>query len=53
MPKPTPRAFAEVLADNEETMPEMAAMAVTCEVFGITEEEGYDLLIADHGGDED
>lgn len=40
------RAFAAALDDNEEHMGEMAAMAVTCEPFGISEEEGYDLLIS-------
>ena len=27
-------------------MGEMAAMAVTCEQFGIDEDEGYDLLVS-------
>ena len=36
--------FCEELADNEEHMAEMAAFAVTCEFFGITEDEAYDLL---------
>jgi hypothetical protein len=38
------KQFADALADNEEAMAEMAAFAVTCEQFGIDEEEGYDLL---------
>lgn len=40
------REFADALESNEEHMAEMAAMAVTCEQFGISEEEGYDLLIS-------
>jgi thymidine phosphorylase len=36
--------FAEALAENELHMGEMAAFAVTCEQFGIDEDEGYDLL---------
>lgn len=36
--------FAESLAENEEYMAEMAAFAVTCEQFGIDQEEGFDLL---------
>lgn len=47
MTKPTPKEFAEALSDNEQIMGEMAAFAVTCEQFGISEEEGYDLLIGD------
>lgn len=39
------REFADALEENEEHMAEMAAMAVTCEQFGISEERGYDLLI--------
>lgn len=39
-------AFADMLEANEECMGEMAAMSVTCEQFGISEEEGYDLLIS-------
>jgi hypothetical protein len=35
-----------MLDTNEECMGEMAAMSVTCEQFGISEEEGYDLLIS-------
>lgn len=42
-------AFRDALEANEECMPEMAAMAVTCEQFGITEDEGYDLLISISG----
>lgn len=38
--------FAEALEENEEHMGEHAAMAVTCQQFGIDEEEGYDLLIS-------
>ncbi len=38
------RKFADALEDNEEHMGEMAAMAVTCEQFGISEEQGYELL---------
>lgn len=37
--------FRDALEENEAHMAEMAAMAITCEQFGITEEEGYDLLI--------
>ncbi len=37
--------FREALDENESHMAEMAAMAVTCEQFGIDEEEGYDLLV--------
>lgn len=40
------RAFADALEANEECMGEMAAMAITCEQHGISEEEGYDLLIS-------
>ena len=45
MNKSKAEAFAEALEDNEECMGEMAAMAVTCEQFGISEDEGYALLI--------
>lgn len=37
--------FQDALDENELHMAEMAAMAITCEQFGISEEEGYDLLI--------
>lgn len=43
--KVSAREFADALENNEEHMAEMAAMAVTCEQFGLSEEEGYDLLI--------
>lgn len=36
--------FLEALTENEENMAEMAAFSVTCEQFGITEEEAYDML---------
>lgn len=36
--------FAEALEENEEHMAEMAAFSVTCEQFGIDDEEGYNLL---------
>jgi len=39
------RDFAEALSDNEECMGEMAAHSVTCEQFGISDDEGYDLLL--------
>lgn len=42
---PTPSQFVEALEVNEDAMPEMAAMAATCEQFGISEEDGYDLLL--------
>ena len=47
-PKQKSRAvtFAEALETNEQHMGEMAAMAVTCEQFGITEDQGYELLIS-------
>lgn len=41
-------AFALALEANEACMAEMAAMSVTCDQFGISEEEGYDLLISLH-----
>jgi hypothetical protein len=40
------RAFADALESNEGCMGEMAAMAFTCEQFGISEEAGYELLIS-------
>jgi hypothetical protein len=40
------KQFAEALDNNEDSMAEMAAFSVTCEQFGIDEEEGYDLLAA-------
>lgn len=40
------QAFSDALAANEDHMGEMAAMAVTCEQFGIDEDEGYDLLVS-------
>ena len=43
---PTPAEFAAILEDNEEHMGEHAAMAITCEQFGISEEDGYDLLMS-------
>lgn len=43
---PDAQLFAAALEENEEHMGEMAAMAVTCEQFGIDEEDGYDLLLA-------
>ncbi len=46
---PAPSEFSAALADNEECMAEMAAFAVTCERFGISEEEGYDLLAEEAG----
>lgn len=46
------QAFATMLEANEECMGEMAAMFVMCEQFGISEDEGYDLLISlSHEGD--
>lgn len=39
--------FSEALEDNEDMMAEGAAMAVTCEQFGISLEDGYELLIED------
>lgn len=39
------KEFADALERNEASMGEMAAMAVTCEQFGIDQEEGYELLI--------
>ncbi len=39
-----PAAFLAALHENEDHMAEMAAFAVTCERFDITEEQGYDLL---------
>ena len=44
---PIAAEFSAVLEDNEQHMGEHAAMAVTCEQFGITVDEGFDLLIAD------
>ena len=41
----TAKEFSEALEANEANMGEMAAMAVTCEQFGISEEEGFDLLV--------
>ncbi len=40
------RAFAEALEANEEMMSEGAAMAVTCEQFGIEHMDGIDLLVS-------
>lgn len=37
--------FALDLEENEEQMAEGAAMAVTCEQYGISVEEGWDWLI--------
>lgn len=37
-------AFADMLESNEEVMGEMAAFAITCEMFGIDEDDGYSLL---------
>lgn len=45
-PRIPARDFADALESNEECMGEMAAMSVTCDQFGISEEEGYDLLIS-------
>lgn len=38
--------FALDLEDNEERMGEGAAMALTCEQYGIEPHEGYEVLIA-------
>ena len=43
-PIPSQKDFERELADNEESMGEHAAMAMTCEFFGISEDEGYELL---------
>ena len=37
----------ETWSDNEETMGEQAAYCVACEMLGISEDHGYDLL-AEH-----
>jgi hypothetical protein len=44
-------AFQAMLADNEKSMGEHAAFAVTCEMMGISEDEGYDLLICEGEGE--
>ncbi|GJM01923.1 MAG: hypothetical protein DHS20C08_04240 [Rhodomicrobium sp.] len=38
--------FSEALEDNEQRMGEMAAFSVTCHEFGISEEDGWDLMIS-------
>lgn len=39
--------FLSCLEANEEVMGEGAAMAVTCEIYGLEMHDGYELL-ADH-----
>lgn len=38
-------AFAEMLEMNEESMGEMAAYHVTCEMMDVDPDEGYELLM--------
>jgi hypothetical protein len=38
------KIFADAVEANEQHMPEMAAFFKTCDQFGISDEEGYDLL---------
>lgn len=40
----TAEMILELLEMNEESMPEHAAFAVTCEMLGLTEEEAYEIL---------
>ena len=51
--KVTPEVFAEMLEMNEDSMSEGAAMAVTCEMFGLSIDEGHQLLIEASEEDED
>lgn len=46
-PKPDvdPKLFADMLADNEESMGEGAAYLVTCEQLGVDPDDGYNLLM--------
>jgi len=46
MRKPTPKEFVETVENNEESMPEHAAFYAACQMHGIDEDEGYDLMIA-------
>lgn len=41
--------FAADLADNEDDMAENAAMAMTCQLYGIESHEGYEVLFATEG----
>ena len=41
---PDAAAFAVTLSVFDEHMSEMAAFAAACDAYGITEEQGYDLL---------
>lgn len=43
--KVTPKEFSEMLEMNEDSMGEGAAMMATCQMFGLSWEEGHDLLI--------
>jgi len=38
--------FSDALDANEESMGEMAAFDITCHEFGISHEQGWDLLIS-------
>lgn len=53
MTTPKPNEFMETLEENERTMGEYAAFSVTCEMYGISEEEGYDLMADAATSDDD
>ncbi len=53
---PTFEEFTKAWDENEESMGEMAAFNVTCEQFGISEDDGWDLLAdgqEEDGGSDD